>query len=139
MLDVMPARPWRLGAYARHFAELHAGLHAKSVPDLPRQRERVEARVRSAPLEARWRDAALRLLDTLPDGDRLCHGDFHPANVILSGAGPVIIDWPDATSGNPLADVARTLTLIRFGPLAEPSVVRRTVFRAFSGLFRAAT
>ena len=44
----------------------------------------------------------------LPDGDQLCHGDFHPANVLATPQGEVIIDWIDATRGNPLADLARS-------------------------------
>jgi len=41
----------------------------------------------------------------------MCHGDFHPGNVMLSDRGPMIIDWVDACRGNPLADVARTSIL----------------------------
>lgn len=43
--------------------------------------------------------------------------DFHPDNVLLAARGPVIIDWPDATRGQPLADVARTSLLLRLGGL----------------------
>ncbi|HLF73012.1 MAG TPA: aminoglycoside phosphotransferase family protein [Anaerolineales bacterium] len=65
-------------------------------------------------------------LEPLPDGDRLCHGDFHPANIILTGRGPVIIDWMDATRGHPLADVAG---------LPE-SLPARLMVRSFRGIIR---
>jgi aminoglycoside/choline kinase family phosphotransferase len=55
---------------------------------------------------------ALSALASMPGGESLCHGDFHPDNVILSAEGPVVIDWVDATVGNPLADVARTTILL---------------------------
>jgi len=45
--------------------------------------------------------AALR---ELPDGEALCHGDFHPRNVIVDGDELTIIDWVDASSGPPAAD-----------------------------------
>jgi aminoglycoside phosphotransferase (APT) family kinase protein len=106
-------------------------------PLLPGTRDRLAARIQAADAGAPLREAALRLLDTLPDGNSLCHGDFHPANVILSPAGAVIIDWPGVTVGNPLADVARTLLLMRFGPLSEPSPGRRFLFRTFSRVFAA--
>ena len=48
----------------------------------------------------------------IPDGDRLCHGDFHPLNVMLHRGRAVVIDWVDVTCGNPLADVARTAVLL---------------------------
>jgi aminoglycoside phosphotransferase (APT) family kinase protein len=66
------------------------------------------------------------LLDDLPDGDRLIHGDFHPGNVLLRHDGsPVAIDWTGAARGDPAADVARSYLIIRFGtvgPDATPMV-----------------
>ena len=41
-------------------------------------------------------------------GDRLLHLDLHPANVILSRAGPVVVDWTNARRGEPALDVAVT-------------------------------
>ena len=36
----------------------------------------------------------------------LVHRDFHPLNVLLAEAGPVVIDWSNAGEGDPQADVA---------------------------------
>lgn len=52
-------------------------------------------------------------LARLPDGEALCHGDCHPGNIIISAGGPVAIDWNDAATGHPLADVARTHLLLQ--------------------------
>ena len=35
----------------------------------------------------------LALLESLPPGDGLCHGDLHPGNVIMTAEGPRLIDW----------------------------------------------
>ena len=48
----------------------------------------------------------------MPEGERLCHGDFHPDNVLMTDHGPVVIDWIDATLGRPLADVARSSVIL---------------------------
>ena len=48
-----------------------------------------------------------------PTGDRVCHGDFHPWNLIGSGSSQVIVDWLDACSGHPTADVCRSYLLLR--------------------------
>ncbi|MBI3958763.1 MAG: phosphotransferase [Chloroflexi bacterium] len=121
MLAALAAQPWRLASFARQLAELQAGLHANAAPDgLPIQRERMGDKIRGAqvaPVELRQR--ALALLDNLPAGRQLCHGDFHPDNVLLTERGPVIIDWIDATAGYPLADVARSSVLIYFSQPAE--------------------
>ncbi len=116
--DVALSKPWRAGASARAFADLHAKIHACVLPELPSQRQRLESRLRSATtLPPRLKEAVLRILYTLPEGDWVCHGDFHPENVVITGHGPMIIDWTDATRGNPLADVARTSLLLQVSGL----------------------
>lgn len=56
-------------------------------------------------------------------GERLLHLDLHPANVILSRDGPVVIDWTNARRGEPAFDVALTwvigATSIGLGPLGR--------------------
>jgi aminoglycoside phosphotransferase (APT) family kinase protein len=66
-------------------------------------------------LSAADKDRLLEFLGRLPDGDRLCHGDFHPFNVIGDGSRAVIIDWLDATTGAPAADACRSYLLLRLG------------------------
>ena len=61
------------------------------------------------------RERVLNYLASLEDGDKVCHGDFHPGNVLLTEKGAVVIDWMTANSGNPWADVARTSMLLTIG------------------------
>ncbi len=48
-------------------------------------------------------------------GDRLVHLDLHPLNVIVSPAGPVVIDWANAARGAGDVDVALTWVLLACG------------------------
>jgi aminoglycoside phosphotransferase (APT) family kinase protein len=47
----------------------------------------------------------------------LLHGDFHTENVLIGREGPSIIDWTNASRGDPHGDVARTLLILRRGGL----------------------
>jgi Ser/Thr protein kinase RdoA (MazF antagonist) len=112
--------PGRLVPSMQTMAQLHVEMHRNVAATLPSLRVRLRRRIeRAAPLTDRLRRAVLEVLDALPDGDRLCHGDFHPENILLTARGPVVIDWNDATQGHPLGDVARTLLLGRFAARAK--------------------
>lgn len=62
-------------------------------------------------LSAREADAAEATMRGLDRGAaRLCHGDFHPKNILVDrGGGWWIIDWVNMACGEPLADAARSL------------------------------
>jgi Ser/Thr protein kinase RdoA (MazF antagonist) len=116
LLEVLLNDPAQMKDVAQMLARLHAHLHAVNAPALPWLNHRLADRIRQAKtLSPLWREAAIRRLRDLPDGDVLCHGDFHPGNVLLAAAGPVVIDWIDVSRGYPLVDVARTVALIRYG------------------------
>jgi aminoglycoside phosphotransferase (APT) family kinase protein len=114
LLNHTTARPWTIFHSARLMAEVHAHMHACRPSGLPVQRGRLHDKIREArPLPEELKQAALMALTQLPDDSVLCHGDFHPDNIVLSTNGPVILDWTEATSGHPLADVARTTLMMR--------------------------
>ena len=130
MLEKMRSESDAIRTLALQLAELHLDLHQRQAPvELPAQRQLLATKVsRSALLSQEQRDAVLAILARLPDGDRMCHGDFHPGNVMLSDRGPMIIDWVDACRGNPLADVARSSMLflghMNHAPAQEKEAVR---------------
>jgi hypothetical protein len=47
----------------------------------------------------------------------LCHGDFHPGQIMLSGDRYAAFDWSGARRGDPLFDYARTRVLLSMGEL----------------------
>lgn len=116
MVQELLARPWQLYRIASTLAELHAAMHKCEVPGLPSFSAALERRVRGLDgLPDATKETVLRLLDRLPEGNAVCHGDFHPDNVLLTERGPVILDWMTATEGNPLGDVARTSLILQMG------------------------
>jgi aminoglycoside phosphotransferase (APT) family kinase protein len=117
--------PLLLVPYAKTLARLQIAMHRHPAPDLPSQRaELVEAIQSAKTLQDDLRQVALQKLEMLPSGSQMCHGDFHPGNVILTEFGPVVIDWMMASRGHPAADVARTRLLILFEDLPRRGIQR---------------
>ena len=135
MLAALARRPWQLRRHAQRLAALHAQMHALEMPaTVPDQQATLARKIGQAgALSAPQRDAALAALAAMPTGTQLCHGDFHPDNVMLTAAGPVIIDWLDATRGRPAADVARTSIILRAA--AETDQLRNPLQRALVRAF----
>lgn len=119
LLAALQRRPLSVLTAARVLAEVHAGIHdCAAPPQLPDLNDELSERIHAAdPLPADLKQLALRVLDGLPRGDRLCHGDFHLGNILGSWSAPVAIDWGYASRGAPVADVARTELLHRVGAL----------------------
>jgi aminoglycoside phosphotransferase (APT) family kinase protein len=103
MLEHLTRRPWELRRQARLLAELQRQLAA----------------VPLGPLGSPADDGA----DSV-----IVHGDHHPANVILSPQGPVVIDWTRAHAGPIGSDPATTWCLIH----AADAPVTGTIDRAIA-------
>jgi aminoglycoside phosphotransferase (APT) family kinase protein len=94
--------------------DLQSEVQANDVPGLASMDSRLRTKISDArQLPHEDRRAAQELLDRLPVGKALCHGDFHPANIILTERGPVILDWFDAATGHVMADYVRSSLLMR--------------------------
>lgn len=117
MLGRFAARPWTLLGAGAKLGRVHAHLHeTMAPPELPSLEEVWSRRITESPhVPDDARDRVLSILRGLPDGDRLCHVDFHPANVMVDGDALSVIDWPSAARGDPLADVALTAIILRGG------------------------
>jgi Ser/Thr protein kinase RdoA (MazF antagonist) len=126
-------RPDRSADVGRRLADVQLALFELLPPvTLPDQRDRLVSKIRWSTANV---DASLaRALELLPvrtSTPRLCHGDLHPSNVIVSRDGPVLVDWFDASRGDRVADVARSLlTLLPHGattpshlPGSDPSTL----------------
>jgi aminoglycoside phosphotransferase (APT) family kinase protein len=84
------AIPFRIGRNAELLARLHDQLHRIPVPPWL---------TREAPLP----------------GDAIVHRDLHPLNVLITPDGPMVIDWANASRGDPAFDVADTWVLFACG------------------------
>jgi uncharacterized protein (TIGR02172 family) len=114
MSEMVMKAPWRVPALAQRMAKLHLEMHQPLIKaELPNQREKYARRIEGsdilpAPLKSRLLDAYTKI----PDESRLCHGDFHPGNILSNAEKDLAIDWMDVSVGHPMADVARTSILL---------------------------
>jgi aminoglycoside phosphotransferase (APT) family kinase protein len=116
MVQDMKAHPWMLFKHAHSLAELQFKIHEKSTMGLPTYKDRLRYDIdETSYLTDDLRQEARDRLDQLPDAQNICHGDYHPENVLITKRGPVVIDWMTACSGSPWADVARTSLILTIG------------------------
>lgn len=74
---------------------------------------------KDADADASQRAHVLQKVAHLGDGNVLCHGDFHPGNIILSGSRAVVLDFMNVCKGPALYDVARTVYLVQYTPVPQ--------------------
>ncbi len=107
--ELMQKNPEKEDEYLELFVGLQRTVLSKRVPMLNKLKDKMQGRISEAKLDATTRYDLHTRLDSLPRHYNLCHGDFHPSNIIITADGtPYIIDWAHATQGNASADVART-------------------------------
>jgi aminoglycoside phosphotransferase (APT) family kinase protein len=113
MLALLMQEPARSEELACILAEVHARMHTHQGDGLQSQRQKIVHRIkRESALTQADRHELVRRIASLDDGTVICHGDFHPDNVLITASGPRVIDWLDATSGSALADVARSVLIL---------------------------
>jgi len=105
MVKDLEKHPWRARRFGVMIAELHVQLAAIDAdPEI----------VAGGQVDIAYGDAEVYV-----------HGDLHPANVILTDRGPVVIDWERARIGPRDAEVASTWLLLEIGELdAVPALLR---------------
>ncbi|MBD3193346.1 MAG: phosphotransferase [Candidatus Heimdallarchaeota archaeon] len=113
--DVFFQKPFRMFSLIKQLVNLQVKMHEIKVPELKSQLVYLKESIKNVDLlDESTKAQILNQIESLPDGDRLCHQDFHIENIIYSPKGLIVIDWMTARRGHPLGDVARTRYFIGF-------------------------
>jgi len=105
--------PTRRSEIMKRFIDLQTNVHSKTYCGLPSSKALVRARIEGSMLASSVKLALLRNLDSMPEGDRLCHGDFTLSNVVETDVGKLfILDWSQACLGVGDNDAAMTYLLL---------------------------
>lgn len=101
----------------RTFFDVQQSIHRCNFSELLPIQAKLAVRIRLAKgLPQTLRKEAIDALQLAPLSDTVCHGDFHPMNVIMAASGPVVID------------VMRTLLYLRFSHRRQINQATRTEF-----------
>lgn len=116
---------------ARAFADIHRKPHDGS---LPSQRESMKYAILTAGyLTQEETERIAAFLDELPEKSAFCHGDPNPKNLMIREDGTyAVLDWMNASAGNPEADLAEYIIMVRYAIL--PSTLPPAVLNRFDAL-----
>ncbi len=107
--DLMNKNPEKTDEYLDLFIKIQQDVHSHRQYLFTKYNDKLIRKIMMSNLDASTRyDLAIRMQD-MPNEYSICHGDFHPSNVVIDKNGKAyILDWSHASQGNPLSDVAKS-------------------------------
>jgi uncharacterized protein (TIGR02172 family) len=102
---------------ANYMAKLHKAIVHNKISNVTNYKEFLKYHIPNASLTLDKQKSFLQLIDKLPDGNALCHGDYHPGNILISGGNTYVIDFMNICHGDFLYDIARTVFLVEYTPV----------------------
>ncbi len=113
LLEWLLQHPNSAQALSMDFAQIQHSINGQTIPELTSLKDSLRSTIGESPaVPQELKNKIMKILDPLPDGEALCHQDYHPENVILASDGIAVIDWIRACKGYFLADVAKTSLLL---------------------------
>ncbi|WP_374055932.1 phosphotransferase [Rossellomorea sp. FM04394] len=112
MGDLLTDNTEKAEYYLNMSIDVQMNMHKMKAKSIEPMSEKLRRQIESAPgLDNKRKSALLKKLDSMTFDEKLCHGDFHLFNLILSHHKVTIIDWVDSSAGDIRADVYRTYLL----------------------------
>ena len=112
---------------AVYMAELHKSIISNRISKVPNYKNFLKQHIPIKLLSSDKQEEVLKMIEDLPEGNTLCHGDFHPGNILISGDNTYIIDFMNICHGDFLYDIARTVFLIEYTPVPAEIDNRDTI------------
>lgn len=140
--DLMNAKlqnPLNVASSARFMAEVqreYLRCEAPELPDIKEEALRMSQELPEGTIQPEQVARLRRYLSRLPDGNHVCHMDFHPGNILLESGdydAYQVIDWAEAVKGAPEADVAMTSLILS---MAEEAPGTNLLLRMLIPTFR---
>ena len=141
LLELIVKHKFRVARFAKGMARFHFAIlqAVTNAPEIPTQHQRVTRTIESSEhISHERKKRLLAVLDTLPEGEAVCHGDFYPGNVMISQGKHIAIDWATVSRGDKTGDIARTLMMMG-SPYNPPGIPPALAFlaRTYKNIIRA--
>lgn len=108
--QLMEEYPGKRDYYLELLANTQLDIHSHTVADIKKLKHKIarEIKALSALDEIKKYELETRLA-SMPEHNKLCHGNFGPENVVIDEMDNIIVlDWVAAARGNSTADIAKT-------------------------------
>lgn len=132
MLRIMLTSLWKINDYAKELAHYHLHIQKPLQDNLCTVKEKLEEDLNGTDLlSEKNMEIVRKYLKQLPEGNELCHFDFHPGNIMIADHKPFFLDWMTACRGDACADVARTCIMLKYGEVAHAPWIMRKLISVF--------
>ena len=107
--QLMEEYPAKKDYYLGLLADTQLDIHSHTVSDIKKLKHKISREIKSLTVIDDIKKYELETrLESMPEHNKLCHGNFGPDNVVIDEMDKVIVlDWVAATRGNASADVAK--------------------------------
>lgn len=120
MEQLMRENPDKTDEYLEQLLDIQLLIHSKESRLLTDMKDEMNRLVWRSSFDATTRYALHTRLSAMRNYNKICHGQFCPANIIIDESGkPYILDWAHASRGNASADAALTFILLTLQNNAE--------------------
>ncbi len=126
---ILAEEPERMDWCVGEYVSLLKKVHGIAVPagKLPSIREQFLTRIRrtAGSLTDGRGEKLLRMGESIPESDRMVHGDYHTKNIVLAGDEVLLIDMDTLAVGKPIFELAQMFnSYIGFSEYDEEIVLR---------------
>lgn len=132
MLKLLLSKPWSFRKYSKLLAHAHVEIQQQAALSVITVKEKLIRDIKNVTLlTSEEKQLLYTYIDTLPDGNCICHFDFHPDNIMLLDEKYYVIDWMTGCIGDPLSDVARTALILNYAEMPRVPGFVNTLVKLF--------
>ncbi|HKM33335.1 MAG TPA: aminoglycoside phosphotransferase family protein [Lachnospiraceae bacterium] len=132
LLTILTKEMGKMNYYSKKMGQIHAIIHEVDIDVHYSVKDKLRNNIdEENELTTIEKEKVKQYLMTLPNGNKTCHFDFHPGNIMMQDDKPIVIDWMTACTGSESADVARTCLMLKYGEIQHASFIVKLVVHFF--------